>query len=137
MQNNNTVDSFSRTQDDTVKLNFIVDVPEKIGSGSVADFYRKPPEDDFLLWAEVVEQANEFILDQMQVSAPESNVTLDQLADAYCARHVPAEDSRLLTRYTGDEVDTAFRLAVLKCAHQALPDRSIGPRWAPLQAALA
>lgn len=130
MQNNNSVNS-------NAKLNSIVDVPEKIGSGSVADFYRKPLDADFFLWTQVMEQANDFILDQMQVSVPEGDVTLDQLADAYCARHVPAEGSHLLAQYAVNEVDTAFRLAVLKFAAQALPDRGIGPRWAPLQAALA
>ena len=84
-----------------------------------------------------MDQANDFILDQMEVSNPESDVTFDQLADAYCARHVPDGDSQLLTRYTIDEVKTAFRLAVLNLSAQALPDRSIGPRWAPLKAAIA
>lgn len=129
MQNNENVNS-------TANISFIVDVPKKIGSVNVADFYRNPLEDDFFLWTEIMDQANEFILDQMQVSVPEIDVTLDQLADAYCARFVPAEGSHLLTRYALNEIDTAFRLAVLKFAAHALPHRSIGPRWEPLQAVL-
>lgn len=109
-----------------------VEVPQKIGMQDILSYSGKRDDANFFLAATMDDLVSEFYSDLVSSGSVSHDCSLDKITDEYFWKRSCLEDPCLVERYEFLELETAFRIAVLKHRdhfYAILPNSRIGPRW--------